>query len=99
MPPRAAVFSVRRRWPHPGIILGTVAYMSPEQASGKPLDARSDIFSFGVVLHELLSGERPFTGATELEILQKVIHAAPSPLDEDIPAALRGIVEKALEKD
>jgi len=60
---------------------------------------RSDIFSFGVVLHELLSGKRPFTGATDLEILQKVIHAAPSPLGEDIPPALRGIVEKALEKD
>jgi serine/threonine protein kinase len=83
----------------PGVIMGTIAYMSPEQASGKSLDARSDIFSFGVMLHELLSGSPPFKGATDLEVLQRVIHAAPAPLGEDVPAALHGIVEKALEKN
>jgi Tol biopolymer transport system component len=80
-------------------IIGTIAYMSPEQASGKPVDARSDIFSFGVVLHELLSGVRPFDGGTDLEVLYAVIHHAPKPLKGDIPAPLRMTVEKALEKD
>jgi serine/threonine protein kinase/Tfp pilus assembly protein PilF len=81
----------------PGTVAGTVAYMSPEQASGRPLDARSDIFSFGIVLYELLAGRRPFVGATDLEALQKIMHGAPEPLGEDTP--LRAVVEKALEKD
>jgi serine/threonine protein kinase/Tol biopolymer transport system component len=83
----------------PGLVIGTIAYMSPEQASGRAMDARSDIFSFGVVLFELLAGQRPFTGATDLEVLQKIIHADPKLLGEGTPAALRAIVEKALEKD
>jgi serine/threonine-protein kinase len=82
-----------------GMILGTIAYMSPEQASGKTVDARSDIFSFGVVLYELLAEYRPFSGATDLETLQAVIHKAPRPLGEHVPATLRAVVEKALEKD
>src|ERR1035437_2829134 len=81
----------------PGMIVGTIAYMSPEQASGRPVDARSDIFSFGVVLYELLAGRRPFAGATDLEVLQTVIHGAALPLGEDVPPALRAVVEKALE--
>jgi serine/threonine protein kinase len=83
----------------PGMILGTIAYMSPEQASGKPVDARSDIFSFGVVLYEMLSGRQLFAAATELEVLQRVQHGSADPLDERIPAALRTLVDKALEKD
>jgi Tol biopolymer transport system component len=83
----------------PGVIVGTIAYMSPEQASGQRLDARSDIFSFGVVLYEALAGRRPFTGATSLDLLQTVIHGKPDPLGEEIPLALRMAVEKALEKD
>jgi eukaryotic-like serine/threonine-protein kinase len=73
--------------------------MSPEQASGKTLDARSDIFSFGVVLYEMLAGQRPFKAATNLELLQQVIHAKPEPLSNDIPEPLRVLMTKALEKD
>ena len=83
----------------PGMIVGTVAYMSPEQASGGPVDARSDIFSFGVVLFEMFAGWRPFGGANDLEVLQTIKHATAPPLAEDVPTALRGVVEKALEKD
>ncbi len=74
----------------PGTIMGTVAYMSPEQASGCPMDARSDIFSFGVALYELLAGRRPFSGSSELETLQTIIHGVPEPLGADFPHALGG---------
>jgi serine/threonine protein kinase/Tol biopolymer transport system component len=83
----------------PGSVIGTIAYMSPEQASGHSLDGRSDIFSFGVVLYEMLTGRRPFSGKTDLEVMQRVIHAAPEPPGAEIPQALRYVVEKALEKD
>lgn len=82
-----------------GVIVGTIGYMSPEQASGKPLDARSDIFSLGVVLYELLEGRRPFEGKTDLEVLQTIIHQTPAPLSPDLPVGLRMTVEKAIEKD
>jgi serine/threonine protein kinase/Tol biopolymer transport system component len=83
----------------PGMILGTIAYMSPEQATGKATDARSDIFSFGVVLYELLSQRRPFTGTTDVDVLHAIVHETPRPLPDDVPGELRGVVEKALEKD
>jgi len=83
----------------PGLIVGTVAYMSPEQASGRKLDARSDIFSFGVLLYELLAGKRPFSGSSDLEVLKTIVDGTPKPLPDEIPIALRIAVEKALEKD
>jgi serine/threonine protein kinase/Tol biopolymer transport system component len=82
-----------------GIVMGTIAYMSPEQASGRPLDARSDIFSCGIVLYELLAGKRPFTGQSDLEVLQAIVNATSPPLPESLPSALQSVVEKALEKD
>ncbi len=98
-PAEAATRAVAVEQTRPGLILGTIAYMSPEQASGRATDARSDIFSFGVVLYEELAGRRPFAGATELETLQRIQHQAPEPLGQEIPSALRMLVEKALEKD
>ena len=82
-----------------GPVMGTIPYMSPEQAAGKQVDARSDVFSFGIVLHEMLAGQRPFSGASDLEVLQQILHGRPQPLGEEIPAALRMVVEKALEND
>jgi serine/threonine protein kinase/Tol biopolymer transport system component len=82
-----------------GMIVGTIAYMSPEQASGRALDSRSDIFSFGVVLYEMLAGRRPFTAATTLELLERVINAKPAPLPGHLPEPLRALVMKALEKN
>jgi serine/threonine-protein kinase len=82
-----------------GVIQGTIAYMSPEQALGKTLDARSDIFSFGTVLYEALAGERPFRAQSEIELMQAIVKDAHLPLSDQLPQPLRAIVEKALEKD
>src|SRR5262249_5391027 len=68
----------------PGMVLGTIAYMSPEQAAGREVDHRSDIFSFGIVLHEILAGERPFRGVSDLEVLQSILHAESTKLSEEI---------------
>ena len=82
-----------------GMVVGTIAYMSPEQAAGQPLDRRSDIFSFGVVLYEFVSGRKPFKGKSDLDTLQSIIYQPAEPLPADVPQSLRAIVEKALEKD
>jgi len=81
----------------PGMVLGTVAYMSPEQASGRPVDARSDIFSFGVVLYEMLGGRRPFAGSSDIDVLHAILHTAPAPAPT-ADSRLCNVVEKALEK-
>lgn len=82
-----------------GVIVGTVAYMSPEQAAGQRLDARTDVFSFGVVLYEALAGRRPFAGTSDVDLMHAIIHTPANPLPEDVPFQLRTIIEKALEKD
>src|SRR5262249_42583289 len=91
--------TVSDRETRPGLLLGTIPYMSPEQASGGAIDSRSDIFSFGSVLYEILSGKRPFTGSTDLEVLQKIKHAPPPPVPDTLPSGLRNLIEKALETD
>jgi serine/threonine protein kinase len=98
-PPEEAAETVTEGNTRPGAIVGTVVYMSPEQASGRTLDARSDIFSFGIVLYEALARRRPFEGVSELDVLQAIVHNAAPALHPEVPAALRGVVEKALEKD
>ena len=85
-----------------GVIPGTAVYMSPEQARSDTVDARSDLFSFGVVLYEMSTGKKPFTGANSLVTLDAVLHAKPTPphdLNPKIPIELEGIIGKAMEKD
>ncbi len=86
----------------PGMVLGTVSYMSPEQARGLEVDARTDIFSLGVVLYELLAGRRPFVGATVSDVLAAILMTEPAPLTRvlsDLPGELERIVSQALRKD
>ena len=82
----------------PGTVLGTVSYMSPEQARGLETDARSDIFSLGVVLYEMITGRRPFEGETTADVISSLLGQKPS-LAEDAPAALRRLVDRMLAKD
>ena len=86
----------------PGAVLGTVPYMSPEQALGREVDHRSDIFSLGAVMYEMSTGRLPFSGANSVEIIQQITHTQPEAIarfNYDIPAELERIIRKCLEKD
>jgi hypothetical protein len=83
----------------PGVVMGTVGYMSPEQIRGRATDQRSDIFSFGVILHELLTGKRAFQGETSVDTMQAILRRDPPDLPDTVPAGVRQIVQHCLEKD
>ncbi len=83
----------------PGTVMGTLAYMAPEQMRGRPADMRSDIWALGVVLYEMVAGTRPFLGNTGLELGSAVLNEPPRPLPAHVPPALGGVIERCLEKE
>src|SRR5262249_44525922 len=82
-----------------GVVLGTPAYMSPEQVRGDPIDARTDLFSLGATLYEMLSGRRAFSASSLVEIGYAILHSDPEPLPPGIPVMVREVVNRCLEKE
>jgi serine/threonine-protein kinase len=94
--------TIARLSTEPGVVMGTASYMSPEQARGQKVDHRTDIFSLGVVLYEMLAGQRPFVGANVAETIAAVLRDEPQPLSQhspDCPAPIEGIVKRCLAKN
>ncbi len=83
----------------PGALVGTLAYMAPEQLRGQPADARSDVWALGVVLYEMAAGSRPFQGQTRFELSSAILNERPAPLAGKMPLELRAVIERCLEKE
>jgi serine/threonine-protein kinase len=86
-------------WTMPGMIAGTLSYMAPEVLRGERADARSDVWAMGIVLHEMLTGERPFAGQTPFELSSVILNGAPRPLPSHVPAGVVAVIRKCLQKD
>ncbi len=102
--PDAPELSQAQTWTKtkPGIVAGTIAYMSPEQALGKSIDHRTDIFSLGDVFYEMVTGRRPFSGSNPTETIDKIVHSQPESiarLNYSVPQELERIIRKCMEKD
>jgi eukaryotic-like serine/threonine-protein kinase len=98
----AEIATTLRGGTSPGMIIGTAAYMSPEQARGKAIDTRTDIFSFGVLLYEMLTGKKPFEGETPMDVIGAILGSEPEPIGdllEDVSPDIERIINKLLRKD